>query len=987
MVTENANFDHLTLSRRANGETVRLVRSPDEQVLLAFDTQIKRLVELHLLNSGQPMESQARKTAIERATAAADICGPSFMRILEVGEDEELVYYTSNLNEGEFALDYVTRRGALPPATAFAMLLQLLDDVLLLGERQRLVPHLMLDRAMVATVEDTFLQLRLFDYGLGNPETPGSDGRHAGQVCQLIFLLLTGQAYAGDNPDRYPALTALPMSLRTSLRAALADPGNAPVSIEKLRDDVREAYSSLVSSIHARNARKQLVVTAALQPRSQLQDLLLEGVPVERVLGSRFTVEDEESVRRYPFSIPCLNSKNDQPITVHLLPPSRIVEKTLYDAVPLQSWRFNPDKHPNILRSLSLWESPEWSFLTEEREPGFSLSRLLTERLALNPAEVLVVLRQVQAGIEQALDCGVQRLDLHPSNLFLRVGKNGPTLAREHERLMQKRLDAWPPFHVKLRAHVTMRHLYEPPLAEPPEAGRFENEHLADKEDRACAFVALAAFLLTGQRQVGGTPVFSEAVPETLSAFMREVLEGTRAGGLTPSPADFVARFEAAMSATALPDLASRLRGSLVPVEEMESAGSVSDFDDDQPFAADVEVAMPVSPISRRLHAHEFEKLPSRGMQKGPVLAAAAVVLGAFLGWLLMPATSLDSGGVAKSSPVPLAPVAELAEKVEAPNVDAQKVDKKIAAAETARQESVPAEMKPEQPRSVKPAEPDAVTAVRPAPPTITSPVVVSKLEKSSEPAKVQLVPSSDETVTAMTVNKSGPEVTVVDSGKAPEATAPAVTTPIVASRPEKASEPAKALLVPSSDETVKAVTVNKSGPEAAVVDSGKAPETPVPAIMTPIVASKPEKAFEPLEMQELSSSVEPVAAMTLRKAEPEVAVLDSVQAPEVQTPSATVVKAPEPPAPRLKTDVPAAASPAPAPPASPVIIRKAIMPTQEEISRFKQGLVEPKPQLPAQVTPSENNPTQPQSPVNSLPQQLGSVPFMKMASPTPKAP
>lgn len=982
MVTENANFGHLTLSRRANGETVRLVRSPDEQVLLAFDTQIKRLVELHLLNSGQPMESQARKTAIERATAAAGICGPSFMRILDVGEDEDLVYYTSNLNEGEFALDYVTRRGALPPATAFAMLLQLLDDVLLLGERQRLVPHLMLDRAMVATVEDTFLQLRLFDYGLGNPELPGTDGRHAVQVCQLIFLLLTGQAYSGDNPDRYPALTALPMSLRTSLRAALADPGNAPISIEKLRDDVREAYTSLVSSIHARNARKQLVVTAALQPRSQLQDLLLEGVPVERVLGSRFTVEDEESVRRYPFSIPCLNSKNDQPITVHLLPPSRVVEKTLYDAVPLQSWRFNPDKHPNILRSLSLWESPEWSFLTEEREPGFSLSRLLTERLALNPAEVLVVLRQVQAGIEQALDCGVQRLDLHPSNLFLRVGKNGPTLAREHERLMQKRLDAWPPFHVKLRAHVTMRHLYEPPLAEPPEAGRFDNEHLADKEDRARAFVALAAFLLTGQRQVGASPVFSEAVPETLAASMREVLEATRAGGMTPPPADFVARFEAAMSVTSAPDLATRLRGSVVPVEEMESVGSVSDFDDDQPLVADVEAEMPISPISRRLHAHEFEKLPSRGMQKGPVLAAAAVVLGGFLGWLLMPASSLDSTTVAEAAPSPSAPVAEPVKKVEAP-----KVEKALAVVKPAIQEAAKVQAKPEPSKPSKPAAPAVVTSLRPSPkaitppPVITTPVVASKPEKAPEPVKVQEPSPAAVPVAAMMVRKAEPEVVAVSPVKTPEVTPPETLKPaVVALTSEKAPEPSKVQEMSPATEPVPAIAVRKAEPEVSAVSSIKAPEVSVPeTIATPVVGATPEKAAETAKVQKLPVPAEPLAVL---KAVPEVVAARSVKAPEMTRAAADAS------APRSKTEVPTAAPAAPVPPSNPVIIRKAIMPTEEEISRFKQGLVEPKPQLPVQVTPSEIHPNQPELSVNALPQQLGTVPVMKMASPTlPKAP
>jgi hypothetical protein len=683
------------------------VRSPDEVVLLAFDTQTKRLVELHMLRGGQPMEGALKKSAMERAQQAAEIRGPTFMRILEVGEDQGVVYYTSNLNEGEFVPDYVARRGAIPPATVFSLLLQLLDDVMLLADRHRLVPQLRLDRVMITTVEDTFLQLRLYDFGLGAAERTASDNsRQVLQVCELIFLMLTGKVFAGDNPDRYPALTALPMSLRTTVRAALVDPNNTPVSLEKLRDDLREAYSSQVSSIQARNTRKQLVVTATLQPRSQLQDLLLEGVPVERVLGSRFRVENEDNARRYPFSIPCINAKSEQPITVHLLPPSRVVDKTQYDAVPLQSWRFNPEKHPNILRSLSLWESPDWSFLTEERDPGFSLSRLLTERLTLNPSEVVVVLRQVNAGIEQALDCGVSRLELHPSNLFLRVGKAGPMLAREHERLMQKRLDAWPPFHVKVRPHVTMRNLYEPPLAEPPDAAKFESDHLADREHRSRSFVALAAFLLTGQRQIADAPVFPEAVPEALAVFIREILETSHLRGVTPPPTEFVNRFEAILSGPAAPDFATRLRGSSVAVEEMESVGSVSDFDDDQ--TSDDLDDPAVSPISRRLHAHEFDHLAtSKRSSNWPVMAAAAVVIIGLLGWWFMSGSNTAEAPVAATPPVEA--LATPVKKIEEPK------KAEIAAVKAP-------EPKPEpKPKAAEPEKPAAIVATTPEPPKTTA--------------------------------------------------------------------------------------------------------------------------------------------------------------------------------------------------------------------------------------------------------------------------
>jgi len=49
-------------------------------------------------------------------------------------------------------------------------------------------------------------------------------------------------------------LTALPTNLRTNLRAALADPDQASPALERLRDDVREAYAAMVSSLQVRNS-------------------------------------------------------------------------------------------------------------------------------------------------------------------------------------------------------------------------------------------------------------------------------------------------------------------------------------------------------------------------------------------------------------------------------------------------------------------------------------------------------------------------------------------------------------------------------------------------------------------------------------------------------------------------------------------------------------------------------------------------------------
>jgi hypothetical protein len=652
MIEEFQQFGSLSVAHRTGGAPVELVRSKDEVVFLAFDNRIRRLVELHVLRGGNTLDAVMKRSAFERARQASEMRGHAFMRILEVGEDQGLVYYTSNLNDGEFVEAYTQRRGAVAPATALAMVYQLLDDLLQLKGYNRLVSRMHLDRVLVTTLEDTFLQLRVFDYGLSQMDA-GTEAQSGSRLvvegCRLIFLLLTGQAYAGENPDRFPALTQLPMSLRTAVRAALSDPDNAPTSIEKLRDDVREAFSALSSNIKARNFRKHLVVNASLLPQSQLQELLLENVPVETILGTRFRVEDAEHTRRYPFSIPAINTKIEQPVTVHLLPPSRIVEKSRYEAVPLQMWRFNPERHPNILRSLSLWESPEWTFLTEEREPGFTLSRLMAERITLNPAEVTVLMRQIRAGLDQAVECGVQRVDLHPSNILLRVGKNGPLLARELDRLMQKRLDAWPAFVVKLRPHMTMRSLYEPLLVDMDiTEDQVQEEHLQDRDFRYRSFVALTGYLLTGERQSGGVPQFPESVPDAAATYVRECLELTRRAGKTPSPGDFIDKFEGLLSAPVV-DLATRLRGNAVAMEEMESAGSVSDFEDDwtehASGAGDFEDDG-VSANKLGIKAHDFSPLlnQKRGTPWGALAAAAVVILCVGI-WLLV-------GGKDKDVPV-----------------------------------------------------------------------------------------------------------------------------------------------------------------------------------------------------------------------------------------------------------------------------------------------------------------------------------------------
>ena len=129
-------FGNLSLASLTNGSLVKLPRAKDEIVFLAFDHRLRRLVELHILkgeSSSKILDAEVQPLSSVPKLEASGICGQSFMSILDVGNDDGLTYYTSSLNDGELAHEYIQRRGPLPVVTSLAIVHQLLRDLLNLG--------------------------------------------------------------------------------------------------------------------------------------------------------------------------------------------------------------------------------------------------------------------------------------------------------------------------------------------------------------------------------------------------------------------------------------------------------------------------------------------------------------------------------------------------------------------------------------------------------------------------------------------------------------------------------------------------------------------------------------------------------------------------------------------------------------------------------------------------------------------------------------
>jgi eukaryotic-like serine/threonine-protein kinase len=76
---------------------------------------------------------------------------------------------------------------------------------------------------------------------------------------------------------------------------------------------------------------------------------------------------------------------------------------------------------PHVVRVIAVGEDPV-PYLVMERLEGHTLAEILRGRRAMDPSEVVDMVRQVGAGITAAANAGIVHRDLKPQNVFLHHG-------------------------------------------------------------------------------------------------------------------------------------------------------------------------------------------------------------------------------------------------------------------------------------------------------------------------------------------------------------------------------------------------------------------------------------------------------------------------------------------------------------------------------------------------------------------------------------
>jgi len=512
-------FARFLIAQRADRTPVTFSRVSEEVVCLAFDLNTQSLVELHVLNSVQEMTPATLESFEDRTRTAMELSGPCFCQIIDVGEFEGMRYYATAVNDGEFLKDYVARVAPVDVPQALSLVIQLCDAVIEVEHHVRLMRGLRLSNLLVCRIDEGHIALRMLDLGLARAEgdTPVDQLAEIkmAELSQILFLLLSGTRYVGNDPAQVNSLAGLPANLKVLLRQTLdvgADPiaGGAPRPdrMSVYRSELADSYGAVSQRITRSTAFRPIVAPPRLHPESMLIEQFFGDLDLEEQLGDRYRIVENPDPPLSPYARMAYDLQKERETIVQFLPASRTLPMNHSQLVIQEMSRINEEAHPNLIRCRGFWETDRLACIAEEPLNGFGLPLLLAERGSmLEPQEIIILLRQLNLAMDQA-----NSLELIPQALSVfSLEVHFPNESRFRVRELRKRhVDFWPDFALKLRCHATLESVVSMPPSGRMRALGDPNPMWLAKMD----FIAVAEYLVVGTLPPP-SPLQGVAEPET----------------------------------------------------------------------------------------------------------------------------------------------------------------------------------------------------------------------------------------------------------------------------------------------------------------------------------------------------------------------------------------------------------------------------------------------------------------------------------------
>lgn len=446
---EPSLFRHYQIVQSEDGGNVELVRDARQVAVLAFDMRRMEFVHCHVL-----LEPLADGAAYDEACRRLRQSGhPLLARLLDFGVDEGNPYYITSHVDGETLQAYLARQNALPAWMAAAVSYEALKAAAALLGRGGVLPAAVLDSLRVVQAGASELQVRVSDFQLtrdaagARPLVSAFDkaARQLRGFLQELVRESSGTASAAD----------LALSLAACLSAA------SPGSLDALRVLRREIGRLELPGGEIASAQRPRPLLAPQLPA--LQAVAQALAPAVRVLSQRLDPAN-------PYALRGELAEGGRAVLMEALPPARLAGKR-----PLELCRrvhaLQGGGLP-LLPVLRVEEAGGLACLAEGLAEGPSLAEILRARQALEPAEVQLLLGRVDAALTALEPAGLDMARLRLDDLFLcpQAEQTGPAAAA----LLEARLDDWPEWTIRLRAHPTLAALagrgLDPAFLLPPAA-------------------------------------------------------------------------------------------------------------------------------------------------------------------------------------------------------------------------------------------------------------------------------------------------------------------------------------------------------------------------------------------------------------------------------------------------------------------------------------------------------------------------------------
>ena len=493
-MAEAGRYQHYEVLRNEDGTLWELGRGAMGITYKAFDTNLRSLVALKVINNAYLSSDVARQRFLREARAAAALRHQNVASVFHLGTDNECYFYAMEFVDGETVDGYMKRNGALSPVEALGITLQV-SRALAAAAKQQLVHRDLKPANLMLVDEEGERVVKVIDFGLAKSiKREGEDSGtltvgggfvgtpHFASPEQLeerdidsrsdiyslgatLYYMIAGRPpYSGSvaqimSQHLYKPLPLEPLEGSPSCLVGLIqrmmekDRAKRPQTPAELRQDVLSCLEQIRANATA--VERPVSVTGSLEQPDTLATLALSAekrgpLTTATVLAQRYQITRD--LGDIPQGRQFLADDIQRNLRVSLVVFNRefLSDTIRYTALEQEVDRLRSAPQAELREIYSLESVGQQSFLAQEYLLGPTLLDVLRVRRMLTPSEALLLVKLLAPVADHAQANRLQQVVLTVSGVHLT--SPGLTESAIDTGLLQKPLTEWSGLGVKVES-------------------------------------------------------------------------------------------------------------------------------------------------------------------------------------------------------------------------------------------------------------------------------------------------------------------------------------------------------------------------------------------------------------------------------------------------------------------------------------------------------------------------------------------------------